>query len=159
MGVLLKVAEWVGNGQEQMLFLVLNWCQWNTHTKFPRSTSATRAISLLSPIILPLQTFFSRVLLRRQQVFSPGNFARQRPKTRTTTIKGQVFVFRYERVNSKRKFTIVAEMVFLLKTIFSTLKTKLIRSSQDIAMIQGSPRYRKINLSVKKGYRPIIANY
>ena len=32
-------------------------------TKFPRSTSATRAISVLSSIILPLQTFFSRVLL------------------------------------------------------------------------------------------------
>ena len=89
-----------------------------THTKFPRSTFATRAISLLSPIILTLQMFFSRVLLRRQQVFSPGNFARQRPKTRTTTIKGQVFVFRYERVNSKRKFTIVAEIVFLLKKIY-----------------------------------------
>ena len=117
MGVLLKVAEWVGNGHEQMLFLVLNWCQWNTHTQFPRSTSATRAISLLSPIILPLQTFFSRVLLRRQQVFSPGNFARQGPKTRITTIETQVFMFRYERVNSKRKFTIVAEIVFLLKKI------------------------------------------
>ena len=36
-------------------------------TKFPRSTSSTRAISVLSSIILPLQTFFSRVLLLRQQ--------------------------------------------------------------------------------------------
>ena len=36
-------------------------------TKFPRSTSATRAISVLSSIILPLQMFFSRVLLLRQQ--------------------------------------------------------------------------------------------
>ena len=34
-------------------------------TKFPRSTSATRAISVLSSIILPVQTFFSRVLLLR----------------------------------------------------------------------------------------------
>ena len=38
-------------------------------TKFPRSTSATRAISVLSSIILPLQTFFSRVLLLRQHPF------------------------------------------------------------------------------------------
>ena len=38
-------------------------------TKFPWSTSATRAISVLSSIILPLQTFFSRVLLLRQQPF------------------------------------------------------------------------------------------
>ena len=30
-------------------------------TKFPRSTSATRAITVLSSIILPLQKFFSRV--------------------------------------------------------------------------------------------------
>ena len=35
--------------------------------KIPRSTSATRAISVLSSIILLLQTFFSRVLLLRQQ--------------------------------------------------------------------------------------------
>ena len=34
-------------------------------TKFPWSTSATRAISVLSSIILPVQTFFSRVLLLR----------------------------------------------------------------------------------------------
>ena len=74
-------------------------------------------ISLLSPIILPLQRFFSRVLLRRQQVFSPGNFARQRPNTRITTIKTQVFMFRYERVTSTGKFTIVAKIVFLLKKI------------------------------------------
>ena len=38
-------------------------------TKFPRSTSATRAISVLSSIIQPLQTLFSRVLLLRQQPF------------------------------------------------------------------------------------------
>ena len=75
----------------------------------------THTISLLSPIILPLQTFFSRVLLRRQQVFSPGNFARQRPKTRITTIKTQVFMFRYERVTSTGKFTIVAKIVFFVK--------------------------------------------
>ena len=36
------------------------------HTKFPRSTSFTRAISVQSPIIFPLQIFFSRVLLLRQ---------------------------------------------------------------------------------------------
>ena len=41
--------------------------------KIPRSTSATRAISVLSSIILPLQTFFSRVLLLRQQPFSSEN--------------------------------------------------------------------------------------
>ena len=41
------------------------------YTKFPRSTSYTRAISssVLSPIILPHQTFFSQVLLLRQQAF------------------------------------------------------------------------------------------
>ena len=39
--------------------------------KIPWSTSATRAISVLSSIILPLQTFFSRVLLLRQQQSAP----------------------------------------------------------------------------------------
>ena len=41
------------------------------HTKFPRSTSNIQTISssVLSPIILPLQTFFSRVLLLRPQAF------------------------------------------------------------------------------------------
>ena len=41
--------------------------------KIPRSTSATRAISVLSSIILRVQTFFSRVLLLRQQPFSSEN--------------------------------------------------------------------------------------
>ena len=45
-------------------------------TKFPRSTSSTRAISssVLSAIILSLQTFFSRVLLLRQRAFYPEIF-------------------------------------------------------------------------------------
>ena len=43
------------------------------HTKFPRSTSFTQAISVLSPIILPLQTSFFRVLLLRQQASSSRN--------------------------------------------------------------------------------------
>ena len=42
-----------------------------------------RAISVLSSIILPLQTFFSRVLLLRQQPFSSENLPPERP---TTTI-------------------------------------------------------------------------
>ena len=78
--------------------------------KIPRSTSATRAISVLSSIILPLQTFFFRVLLLRQQPFSSENL--------TIAIKTQVFMFRYESVNSTRKFTIVAEIVSLLKKIY-----------------------------------------
>ena len=81
--------------------------------KIPRSTSATRAISVLSSIILPLQTFFSRVLLLRQQ----PNLPPERPTT-TIAIKTQVFMFRYELVNSTRKFTIVAEIVSLLKKIY-----------------------------------------
>ena len=92
------------------------------HTKFPRSTSQstsrTRAISVLRPIILPLQTFFSRVLLLRQQAFSSGNLPPERPTTTTSAIKTQVFMFRYERVNSTRKFIIVAEIVSLLKKIY-----------------------------------------
>ena len=80
-------------------------------TKFPRSASATRAISVLSSIIIPLQTFFSRVLLLRQQPFSFENLPPERP---TTTI----FMFRYELVNSTRKFTIVAGIVSLLKKIY-----------------------------------------
>ena len=86
-------------------------------TKFPRSTSATRAISVLSPIILSLQTLFSRVLLLRQQPFSSKNLRPERPTT-TIAIKTQVFMFRYELVNSSRKFTIVAEIVSLLKKIY-----------------------------------------
>ena len=50
---------------------------------------------------------------------SSGNLPIDWPTTTTTTMKGQVFVFRYERVNSKRKFTIVAEIVFLLKKIYN----------------------------------------
>ena len=86
-------------------------------TKFPRSTSATRAISVLSSIILPLQTFFSRVLLLRQQPFWSENLPPERPTT-TIAIKTQVFMFRYELVISKRKFTIVEEIVSLLKKIY-----------------------------------------
>ena len=85
--------------------------------KIPRSTSATRAISVLSSIILPLQTFFSRVLLLRQQPFSSENLPPERPTT-TIAIKTQVFMFRYESLNSTRKFTIVAEIVSLLKKIY-----------------------------------------
>ena len=85
--------------------------------KIPWSTSATRAISVLSSIILPLQTFFSRVLLLRQQPFSSENLPPERPTT-TIAIKTQVFMFRYESVNSTRKFTIVAEIVSLLKKIY-----------------------------------------
>ena len=83
-------------------------------TKFPRSTSATRAISVLSSIILPLQTFFSRVLLLRQQPFWSENPPLERPTT-TIAIKTQVVMFRFELVNSTRKFTIVAQIVSLLK--------------------------------------------
>ena len=76
------------------------------------------SLSVLSPIILPLQKFFSRVLLLRQQAFSSGNLPPERPTTSTTAIKTQVFMFRYERVNSTRKFTIVVEIVSLLKKIY-----------------------------------------
>ena len=57
------------------------------HTKFPRSTSYTRAISssVLRPIILPLQTFL--VLLLGQQAFLSGNLPPERPTTTTTAIK------------------------------------------------------------------------
>ena len=48
---------------------------------------------------------------------SSGNLRIDWPTTTTTTIKGQVFMSRYERVNSKRKFTVAAERVFLLKKI------------------------------------------
>ena len=87
-----------------------------TSDHFPVS-SFTRAILVLSPIILPLQTFFSRVLPLRQQAFSSGNLPPETPTTTTTVIKTQVFMFRYERVNSTRKFTIVVEIVSLLKKI------------------------------------------
>ena len=73
------------------------------------------SLSVLSPIILPLQKFFSRVLLLRQQAFSSGNLPPERPTTTTTAIKTQVLMFRYERVHSTRKFTIVVEIVSLLK--------------------------------------------
>ena len=77
------------------------------------------SLSVLSPIILPLQTFFgSRVLLLRQQAFSSGNLPPERPTTTTTALKTQVFMFRYERVNSTRKFTVVVEIVSLLKKIY-----------------------------------------
>ena len=121
-----------------------------THTKCPRSTSATRAISVLSPIILPLQTFFSGVLLLRQQVFSPGNFARERPTTTTTTIKTQVFMFRYERVTSTGKFTIVAEMVFLLKKIYKRdVPCRAVFKEKTLAVLF-PPYYREMKTNTAK---------
>ena len=62
--------------------------------------------------------FFSQVLLLRQQAFSSGNLPLGRPTTTTTAIKSQVFMFRYGRVNSTGKFTIVAKVVSLLKKIY-----------------------------------------
>ena len=82
------------------------------HTEFPRSTSATPAIAVPSPIILPLQTFFSRVLLLRQQAFSSGSLPQRGRRQQ------KVFMFRYERVNSTRKFSTVVEIVSLLKKIY-----------------------------------------
>ena len=84
---------------------------------FPLHPTKFRAISVLSSIILPLQTFFSRVLLLRQQLFWSENLPPERPTT-TIAIKTQVFMFRYELINSTRKFTIVAEIVSLLKKIY-----------------------------------------
>ena len=52
-----------------------------------------------------------------QQPFSSENLPPERPTT-TIAIKTQVFMFRYESVNSTRKFTIVAEIVSLLKKIY-----------------------------------------
>ena len=95
----------------------LAWTRaWFTHFRslslFIPQNSAARAISVLSSIILPLQTFFFRVLLLRQQPFWSENLPPERPTT-TFAIKTQVVIFRYELVNSTRKFTIVAEIVSL----------------------------------------------
>ena len=109
-GVLLKVARWVDNGHKQLSYLFLIYA--NETRKFPRPTSATQAISVLNLIILPLQTFLSQVLLLRKQVFSHRDFHLERPTTMTTAIKTKVFMFCYEHVNSTRKFTIFAEIVF-----------------------------------------------
>ena len=119
---LLKVAELhsgqtTGHSREHARDLSTSGQFPSSFHKIPRSTSATRAISVLSSIILPLQTFFSRVLLLRQQPFSSENLPPERPMT-TIAIKTQVFMFRYELVNSTRKFTIVAEIVSLLKKIY-----------------------------------------
>ena len=81
MGVLLKVAEWVGNGHKQMLFLVLNWpfnfygnhfgfyCFWyllwdaqgaNTYLFAPWTSREMKAITakFKSAAILALVCFF-----------------------------------------------------------------------------------------------------
>ena len=92
-----------------------------TSGHFPVSSHKISAVNLLHsnhlcttvPIILPLQTFFSRVLLLRQQAFLSGNLAPESYSNKT-----QVFMFRSERVNSTRKFTIVVEIVSLLKKIY-----------------------------------------
>ena len=106
-----------GHSREQALEIRTSGQFPSLSHKIPRSTSATRAISVLSSIILLLQTFFSRVLLLRQQPFSSEHLPPERPTT-TIAIKTQVFMFRYESVNSTRKFTIVAEIVSLLKRIY-----------------------------------------
>ena len=49
--------------------------------------------------------------------FSSENLPPERPTT-TIAIKRQVYMFRYQLVNSTRKFTIVAEIVSLLKKIY-----------------------------------------
>ena len=140
--------EWV-MGTNRCCFSFLIYAN-ETHTKFPRSTSATRAISLLSLIILPLQTLFSRVLLSRQQVFSPGNFPRQRPKTKITTMKTQVFMFRYERVTSTGKFTIVAEIVFLVKKIYKgDVLCRAVFKVKTLAVLF-PPYYRKMKTNTVK---------
>ena len=71
-------------------------------------------LSVLSPIILAIPS----VIAQATGFQSSGNLPIDWPTTTTTTMKGQVFLFRYERVNSKRKFAIVAEIVFLLKKIY-----------------------------------------
>ena len=86
---------------------------------YRKSTSFTRAISVLRPIILPLQTFFSRVLLLRQQAFSWGNSPRQADDNNYCNKNTSLPVsLRSERVNSTRKLTIVVEIVSLLKKIY-----------------------------------------
>ena len=61
-----------------------------------------------------LQRFFFLVLLLRQQAFLLGDFCSERPTITTIAIKTQVFMFRSQRVNSTRKFTVVVEIVTLL---------------------------------------------
>ena len=79
--------------------------------KFPRSTSATRAISVLSSIILFKRSF--------PEFYCLGNsFSDPERPTTIIAIKTQLVMFRYELVNSTRKFTIVAEIVSLLKKIY-----------------------------------------
>jgi len=73
-GVGLSSLEWLGKGQEQFLFVVLNICQWRSQTKFPPSTFATLAISAFREIIRPWQTYLSRVFPVKQQIFATGNF-------------------------------------------------------------------------------------
>ena len=103
------------------------------------------------PIILHLQTFFFRVFLHKQQAFSSGNLHPERPTTTITAIKTQVFVFRYQRVNWTRKFTIVAEIVSLLKKIYkwdapfgAVFKVKNLSCFVSALSPRNENKYRKI---------------
>ena len=84
-GVGLIALEWLAKGHEQILFMVLNWCQWCWHTKFPLSTFATLAISAFRGIILPLQTYLSRVFSLKQQLFATGDFPSEKAKASSST--------------------------------------------------------------------------
>ena len=96
----------------------------STSSHFPSSSHKISTINLRHSSHLGTKfnhsaptNVFSRVLLLRQQPFLSENLPPERPTT-TIAMKTQVFMFRYELVNSTGKFTIVAEIVSLLKKIY-----------------------------------------
>ena len=97
---LLELCSWLPNAREvdkskRCFVLFSNWCQWNSHTKFPQPTSATRAISALSATNLPLQMYLSRVLPSCNkfsgQEFSPRKRRETVELLRTGTSHGSCF--------------------------------------------------------------------
>ena len=112
----------------------------STSGQFPSSSHKNSTVNLrhsshLGSIILPLQTFFSRVLLLRQQPFSSENLPPESPERDNYRDKNTSLHVRYELVNSTRKFTIVAEIVSLLKKIYQRFQSLVNQVGVVVSML------------------------
>ena len=96
-GVGLIALEWPDKGQEQALFVVLSMCQWYSQTKFPSSTFATLAISALSEIIRPWQTYLSLVFPLKQHIFATSNFPSENAKANSNATINTNFMPDFEQ--------------------------------------------------------------
>ena len=122
-GVGLIALEWLGKGRKQILFLVLNICQWCSQTKFPRSTFFTLAISALREIIRPWQTYLFLVFPFKQQIFAIGNFPSENAKasSNAATINTNFMPTSNKKFNTATTTTFVLQKIWERKTFTETV--------------------------------------